>query len=83
MCDTTQIDAIVNLHSKKCFVHVENFYQTPKLTTMYINLYFLPFAELTSSKSCLSSAIIVAYTTAKYKHTCAAISVRANELNYK
>lgn len=36
MCDTTQIDAIVNLHSKKCFVHVENFYQTPKLTTMYI-----------------------------------------------
>lgn len=40
MCDTTQIDAIVKrnalLHSKKCFVHVDNFYQTPKLTTMYI-----------------------------------------------
>lgn len=40
MCDTTQIDAIVKrnalLHCKKCFVHVDNFYQTPKLTTMYI-----------------------------------------------
>lgn len=74
MYDTTQIDARVNTRAL--------FYSFPLLCTcgqylsnIYVknvhNLYLLPFAELTSSKSCLSSAIIVAYTTAKYVHTLA------------
>lgn len=67
----------------KMFCTCRQFLSNTYVNNNVHNLYLLPFAELTSSKSCLSSAIIEAYTTAKYKHTCAAISVRANELNYK
>lgn len=77
MYDTTQIDARVNTRALfyssplfcTCGQYLSNIYM------IYVknvhNLYPLPFAELTSSKSCLSSAIIVAYTTTKYVHTLA------------